>query len=79
MGEYMKEKIVVLNVGKRGITESFIKEVSEHVKKKKIVKIKILRSALKEKDRHEIAEEIANRTNTKIVKLIGHTVILERI
>ena len=72
------EEVMVVQLGKAGITDSFIEEVRDQVKKKKIVKVKILRSAKGEKDREEIAAEVAKRCNAVLADVRGNTFVLTK-
>jgi RNA-binding protein len=66
----------VIRVGKNGVTENIINDVKMLVKKKKIVKIKVLRSALYSETMSQIADKILKETNLKIVQLRGHSVVV---
>jgi len=66
----------VIRVGKNGVTENIINDVKNLVKKKKIVKIKVLRSALNSATMKDIADKIVEETNLKIVQLRGHSVVV---
>ena len=68
----------VIRIGKNGVTENIINEVKMLVKKKKIVKIKVLRSALNSETMDQIADKILKETNLKIVQLRGHSVVVAR-
>ena len=72
------EEVMVVQLGKAGITDSFIEEVRDQVKKKKIVKVKILRSAKGEKEREEIAAEVAKRCNAVLADVRGNTFVLTK-
>jgi len=71
-------EVMVVQLGKAGITDSFIEEVRDQVKKKKTVKVKILRSAKGEKDREEIAAEVAKRCNAVLAYVRGNTFVLTK-
>jgi RNA-binding protein len=71
-------EVMVVQLGKAGITDSFIEEVKDQVKKKKTVKVKILRSAKGEKDRKEIAAEVAKRCNAILADVRGNTFVLTK-
>jgi RNA-binding protein len=72
------EEVMVVQLGKAGITDSFIEEVRDQVKKKKTVKVKILRSAKGVKDRKEIASEVAKRCNAILADIRGNTFVLNK-
>ena len=66
-----------LRIGKNGITETVVKQVIAQLKRKKIIKVKFLPSAIKE-DKKELAKELAIRTRSKIVHRVGFVVVLSR-
>ncbi len=67
-----------LQLGKKGITDAFIREVKNRLEKQGVVKIKILKSFRKttELDRREIARLVADKTGAKLVEVRGYTFIL---
>ncbi len=66
----------VLRIGKKGLTESVIKELKNHLKKKKLIKVKLLKSFIQDKNRKKIAAELATQTNSEIVQQIGFVIAL---
>lgn len=81
----LKEKAKVLEpsvrIGKNGLTDSIIAEISKHLKKKKLVKVKMLMAFLdgKEKSfRKEAAAEIAKKTGSELIDLTGFVLVLYR-
>jgi len=66
-----------LIIGKNGLSDSVIKETRLLLKKKKIIKVKVLKNiAETKKDASKIIEELSEKTNAKIGKIIGKTAIL---
>jgi RNA-binding protein len=63
-----------VHVGKEGLTEGIVQEVKAQLKRSKIIKIRVLPAADQDKD--EVAEELAARTNAKVVETRGFTVLL---
>ncbi len=63
----------IVRIGKNGLTESMIREIERHLKKRKLIKIKLLKSV---EDRKTIAEEIAKRTNSELIEAVGFIVVL---
>ncbi len=63
-----------VHVGKDGITDTLIEEIVKQVKGRKVVKIRLLPSV--EEDRRVVAEELAERSHTVLVEVIGHTVLV---
>jgi RNA-binding protein len=72
------DEIVTLRVGKNGITPALIAEVASVLKKRKIVKVKMLKTSLGDKDKHEMAEKLKKASKARRMSMIGHTVTLER-
>ena len=70
---------IVVRIGKAGITESVIEEIKKQIEKRKIIKVKFLPAHAKGKNKKEFAEELAEKTNTKIVGQTGFVVVLERL
>ncbi len=82
-----------LRIGKAGITENVVKQVIKMLKKKKIVKVKFLPSAIKEDHgeqsspgparslagKKELFQELAEKTHSKIIHKVGFIVVLERV
>jgi len=83
MEEEIKKEIPTIQIGKHGLTDNLIEEIKKNLKKKKEIKIKCLRffcNSLPEKSNKEkisaVAQEISKKTNSRIVKQIGFTIIL---
>ncbi len=72
------EEVMVVQLGKAGVTDSFIEELKDQIKKKKAVKVKILRSAKGERDREEIASEVARKCNAVLADVRGNTFVLNK-
>ena len=65
-----------VQVGKEGITQAIIDEISLQLKKNKLVKVKLLSSF--EADRQESAEKLALVSSSVLVEVRGKTVVLAR-
>lgn len=63
-------------VGKEGATQRTIDEVSRQLEKREIVKARIQRSALQEEEAKSLASKIAEQTESILVEVRGHTLIL---
>ena len=68
----------ILNIGKNGLTQGVIDELKLHLKKKKTIKVKMLRSFLGEANKKEKAQEVASACNAEVVNITGLTVLLNR-
>jgi RNA-binding protein len=67
----------VVQIGREGITERVIRAVEEGLFRHELIKIKF--NDFKEKDQKEaITGEVTTKTDSELVGMIGHTVILYR-
>lgn len=73
--KFSAEKPTV-QVGKEGATSQIISEVSRQLEQHETVKAKILQTALKDVEAREIAAKIANQTDSTLIEVRGHTLIL---
>ena len=64
----------IVRIGKDGIDENVLKSISEVVKKRELIKVKILQNSSVEFDR-EMATEIAQKTKSVFVDKIGSVLI----
>jgi len=69
------EKPTVL-IGKSGTSTSTIKEVHKQLIKKGIIKVKILKSALRNEKVRDISLRIAHETESLLIEQRGHTFTL---
>jgi len=76
----IKTKVLeaTIRVGKNGITSNLIEEIKKQLKKRKIVKVKMLTSFVKIKNKKEAAKEIALKTNSKIADMTGFVFVLKK-
>lgn len=65
-------------IGKRGLTESVLKEVDERLRVKEIVKVKVLKTALQVTgmDRKALAEHVARSLDAVLLDVRGRTFVL---
>jgi RNA-binding protein len=63
-----------VHIGKEGLTDSVVAELKNQMKTSHVVKVKVLGSSVDQK--REIAEELANRSGTKLVEIRGSTILL---
>lgn len=66
------------SLGKNGITDNLIIQIKNYLKANKLCKIKVLRSFLDESgmDKKVVAEELAQKTGSELVQLVGLNVVL---
>lgn len=67
-----------VHIGKEGLTENIITEIQDQIKKSRIIKIRILRSAKgsSSMDKKMFAEQIAEKSDTKILDVRGNVVVV---
>jgi len=65
-------------IGKSGAAASTMNEIKRQLKAQGRVKIRVLRSALHERDMDEIASQVAEETSSSIIEVRGHTFILHK-
>ena len=68
----------IIFIGKNGITDSVISEIKQQLEGRKVIKIKILRSAREEMDRKEIAESVADSSGANLIELRGNIFVLSK-
>ncbi len=66
-----------LQVGKSGI-ETVVEELKKQLKLRKMVKVKLLKSAFLEGDKKELAEKLADLTGSEIIEVRGNTAVYRR-
>lgn len=71
-----KEKAAI-NIGKKGINDALIEEVSRALYHKEIVKVSLLPASLLEKE--EAAEELAQKTQSEVVFTVGGKIVLYKL
>lgn len=71
----MVQKELIIQIGKSGITDALIDEIKIQVRKQEILKVRILESA-RTKDRKEIAQVVAEKTNSRLLDVRGNTFTL---
>lgn len=68
----------IIRIGKRGITPALIEEIKKQVKRRKVIKVKMLKSAIEGIDRKQFAERIAKESGSELVGVIGGSAVLAR-
>ncbi len=64
------------SIGKEGLKDSLINDIKNLLKKYGMIKIRIQKGAMVEKDRYEIAEELAKKVGAIVIEVRGFTVTL---
>jgi RNA-binding protein YhbY len=70
--------VMTLNVGKRGVTQEFLREVDNVLAKHRKVRIKILKSALEGMDKKQIIDCVSRHACVRGVSGRGNTFMLEK-
>jgi RNA-binding protein len=65
----------ILKVGKQGLSPEFLKALDEALQHHELLKVKF--DEFKE-ERHELAPELARRTGSVLVTVVGHVAVLYR-
>lgn len=75
---YLKGKAMTIDpifqVGKQSVTTELISAIAEAVEKRELIKLHVLKNCLD--DPKEIANVIAERTQSQVVQVIGKKIIL---
>jgi RNA-binding protein len=74
----LKDEKPTVWVGKDGLTPQLSSEIENQLEKKKMLKIKILRSALQQDTAQTIASRAAEQAGASLVEVRGHVFILYR-
>ena len=76
--KFAKEKPTIL-IGKNGVTKEVVIEVKKQLKSNKVVKIKILKTALEQTTMKEITKELVDNTKSELIEARGHMLTLYKI
>ena len=64
----------IFQIGKNGVTDTLINDLNNALKARELIKITLLNTIPNEKN--EIAKEIANKTSSEFVQLVGNKLTL---
>lgn len=67
-----------IRIGKNGLTYTMLDEIKKQLKTKKLVKIKMLKTFIEDKNKKEVAEEIATKCKAVLIDLVGFVVVIYR-
>ena len=65
-----------VHIGKEGATAQIINEVAKQLDTREMIKAKILKTALKDKEATNIATTVAEQTESQLIEVRGHTFLL---
>jgi RNA-binding protein len=63
-------------IGKKGMIPQTMNEVSRQLDQNEIVKVKVLKTALKDEEAKNVAAKIAQETDSSLIDVRGHTFVL---
>lgn len=64
----------IFQIGKSGLTPELTEAVKEALDKRELIKINLLKNC--DDDKNEIANTLAERTNSELVQIIGKKIVL---
>lgn len=64
----------IFQVGKDGVNDNMVKQISEALEKRELIKVSVLQNCLD--DKHEVADKLAVETGAYVVQIIGNNIIL---
>lgn len=77
---YVKHELATASptvlIGKAGVTEQCLNEIKKQLDKNKMVKAKLLKTALAGAETKQLVNEIALKTESTVVEIRGHTFML---
>ncbi|HLC61815.1 MAG TPA: YhbY family RNA-binding protein [Candidatus Nanoarchaeia archaeon] len=82
----MKEKIMlrskaktlepVVRIGKSGLTDSMIGEINKNLIKRKLIKIKLLKSPGDRNEKENLITSIVEKTHSELIDSVGNVIVL---
>ena len=68
----------LVHIGKAGLSQTVIEEIIKQIKIHHLIKIKFLKNFMDDipKTKQEIGEELAAKTNSILICMVGNTVVL---
>lgn len=74
----MAEEQPTIWMGKKGVTQEVIEEVSKQLDQDEVVKVRVLKSALQTSKREVLASLIAEKTGSELIEVRGNTFVVYR-
>jgi len=65
----------IVRIGKNGMDDNLITEIKKHLKKRKLIKIKMLKSFRDEKTK-DVAKDVAEKTGSELIDSVGFVFVL---
>lgn len=67
----------IMQIGKAGITQGVIDQLDHELEERSLVKVKLLKTSLLA-DKKVLAQELATKTGSELVQVVGYVVVLFR-
>ncbi|MED4530794.1 ribosome assembly RNA-binding protein YhbY [Metabacillus fastidiosus] len=64
----------IFQVGKGGVNENMVKQISEALEARELIKINILQNC--EEERNTVADKLSKGAKAELVQVIGNTIVL---
>ncbi|MBB6445952.1 ribosome assembly RNA-binding protein YhbY [Bacillus benzoevorans] len=64
----------IFQVGKGGVNENMIKQISDALEARELMKISVLQNC--DEDKNEVAEALKNGAKAELVQIIGNIIVL---
>ncbi|MCV0022933.1 ribosome assembly RNA-binding protein YhbY [Bacillus halotolerans] len=64
----------IFQVGKGGVNDNMIKQISEALEARELIKISVLQNC--EDDKNDVAEALVKGSRAQLVQMIGNTIVL---
>jgi len=68
-----RETDATIWIGKEGASDELLKQVSNQLRARELVKLKVHKSALANTEIGQLAAKVASSTSSTLVKVMGHT------
>lgn len=64
----------IFQVGKSGVNENMLEQISEALEKRELIKVSILQNCME--DKNIVAEQLSQGSKANIVQIIGNNIVL---
>jgi RNA-binding protein len=64
----------IFQVGKGGVNDNMIKQITDALEARELLKVSILQNC--EDDKDTVADQLSNGSKAELVQVIGHTIVL---
>lgn len=64
----------IFQVGKTGVNENMIEQISEALEKRELIKVSVLQNCLE--DKGTVAEQLSTGTEAEVAQIIGNNIVL---